>query len=1186
MKTSKLFITSLLAAATMSVPAFAWTTGADGLPVITDFSETASQSDALTISENTVYKPGSGSTTTFTIGDKDLVLDSLSNEGGNGKTGEFVLTSISGGTGGVWFKSGSWKLASATISTTGDLYLQGGQFWVSAEKTIANNVFLGTSSFIAPEGDLARSALRIGATANLTGTTTILSEGTNIAFQGGALNITKLSGSGNITTSQWTGDTGTRVITVANAEDFTGTISLANRIQLNWSSSTATFGGLSGTGTVAGDSNLNIKDAQNTTFSGTVGSSTNGVALALSGSGTQAFTGTNYFSTVSVSDTAKLDLSASTNSVSGDITLSGGTLALGSVANLSSDTALLSTSGGSVTISGSVAIELSGVIKNGTYLLLSGTEVTLNEGYALSLSGLTNSGWSSAFSVVNNALQVVITGAARDLVWAGSSGATWNTSATNWNESGFSTATDFANGDSVEFTSDAEGTVSVGEAVSVNDLKISSGAHIFTVANGGSVTITGTATIESGATLDLGTATGGTGLLRGAITVKDGGTLRFSAKDVTGYDGGGNSLSTITVNSGGVLELAHSENETFAGTLNLNGTLKAAESLSGTPRFDFFGNATLNVGEGTTAKITGVNIGLRRNDVIFTVGNNSTLTIDGVISNSWSNASSGNGTLTKAGNGKLVMTKAEGAATAPVSTITRFVNNGTTRVEGGATLNITGTGTNDNGSLNWGTFEIGAGSSVNVTADFKASAWSGSNWGVKALNVEEGATLSVGGSMRNAAGLTLKNGGLITAGTIDYSSAGGWSTNTFSGNGYIVADTFNVGNTTQVVFENQTFVVGGFSWSWYNNEPREIRLGNATFGAKQDWSTDSAFTLTGSKDNTVSADDVATTTVFNTGAFDAGRKTFSETTGHTITLGGVLSGKGGLKKTGAGTLKLSGNNTFEGGVTLSAGTLELGHNNALGSAALMILGTGEQSPELKLGADASGNALTVSNDFSVVGSVTISSTNDANVLAGTISAYAAAIQKVGSGTLTLSGTNTEESIFTVDIAEGKLIAGTATALGVAATAETAPVHKVRLSGGQLEVGSGVTLAQTNIEIALSSAYATTAAITGAADSALAADTVVTISSIDTADLAGVSLLTESAITRYEFKIAYTLTDGLTEADFSLAQGLLDSGWDIAGYENGTLSLTLTVPEPSAFGLLAGAGALALVAARRRRTKRA
>ena len=43
-----------------------------------------------------------------------------------------------------------------------------------------------------------------------------------------------------------------------------------------------------------------------------------------------------------------------------------------------------------------------------------------------------------------------------------------------------------------------------------------------------------------------------------------------------------------------------------------------------------------------------------------------------------------------------------------------------------------------------------------------------------------------------------------------------------------------------------------------------------------------------------------------------------------VTLSGVLSGAGGLNKLGAGTLTLTGNNTYAGLTTVSAGTLELG----------------------------------------------------------------------------------------------------------------------------------------------------------------------------------------------------------------------------------------------------------------------
>ncbi|MEI7899826.1 MAG: cadherin-like beta sandwich domain-containing protein [bacterium] len=64
--------------------------------------------------------------------------------------------------------------------------------------------------------------------------------------------------------------------------------------------------------------------------------------------------------------------------------------------------------------------------------------------------------------------------------------------------------------------------------------------------------------------------------------------------------------------------------------------------------------------------------------------------------------------------------------------------------------------------------------------------------------------------------------------------------------------------------------------------------------------------------------------------------TWSVVDSGTLQVSGAIGGSVPLAKTGAGTLALSGNNNFTGGVTLKAGTLLLGSGNALGTGALTV----------------------------------------------------------------------------------------------------------------------------------------------------------------------------------------------------------------------------------------------------------
>src|SRR5262249_58159188 len=58
-----------------------------------------------------------------------------------------------------------------------------------------------------------------------------------------------------------------------------------------------------------------------------------------------------------------------------------------------------------------------------------------------------------------------------------------------------------------------------------------------------------------------------------------------------------------------------------------------------------------------------------------------------------------------------------------------------------------------------------------------------------------------------------------------------------------------------------------------------------------------------------------------------------DTNGLGATLSGVLSGAGGIAKDGAGTLLLSGNNSYAGGTFLNAGILKVTADSNLGAAA-------------------------------------------------------------------------------------------------------------------------------------------------------------------------------------------------------------------------------------------------------------
>ena len=124
---------------------------------------------------------------------------------------------------------------------------------------------------------------------------------------------------------------------------------------------------------------------------------------------------------------------------------------------------------------------------------------------------------------------------------------------------------------------------------------------------------------------------------------------------------------------------------------------------------------------------------------------------------------------------------------------------------------------------------------------------------------------------------------------------------------------------------------------------------------------------------------------------------------NTTTVSGVINGNGGITKTGAGTLVLSGANSNTGPTTVSAGALNLRHPDALGSSSVTV--ASGASLDLQGNITLTGHRATLTGQGSGTGGV-LRNVSGNNTWAGEITAVAdGGVTRISSdaGTLTLSG---------------------------------------------------------------------------------------------------------------------------------------------------------------------------------------
>jgi fibronectin-binding autotransporter adhesin len=562
------------------------------------------------------------------------------------------------------------------------------------------------------------------------------------------------------------------------------------------------------------------------------------------------------------------------------------------------------------------------------------------------------------------------------------------------------------------------------------------------------------------------------------FTNVNGGTLTVNAFDA----------ANLVATQSGVLSGSGSLTYDSPGTL----TLTAANTFSGVTRV---ATGTLNLGNALALQNSVLDLNAADSGTVaFTVAGTNTYTLAGLsgsraldiggntlalgatdAASNYSGALSGTGGLTKDGTGTLTLSGNNTFSGGLV--INGGSGNLSTVVAGSNTAFGTGTVTVNGSSGNTGsTLDVNGATLANDIV------LSNKNSGVGNLGVLQNTNTSTAAVLNGGVTLGGENyvggdgditfngvvgGGLNNTYSLFKQGAGTWTfaneANTFDGFYYQIGGVTevtklaNAGETSSLgqVSAGQNLFVFGFNGAGGGT----LRYAGTTAST-----SDRAFSLRGSTaaaDNTIEAAGTsAAATLTLAGGLSAGRagtytaRLAGDNAGVNEYAGVIANGSGtvGLEKTGTTTWALSGTNTYSGGTTISAGTLSVGNGGTTGT-----LGGGSVSVAsgATLGFDRTDTGLAVANAISGAGG----------------------IEQLGSGTTSLTGSNTYTGPTTVSAGTlslgsgstgGSISASTAIAVASGATFAVNRSNALTLSntisgdGGLAKRGTGtLTLSGTN-----------------------------------------------------------------------------------------------------------------------------
>ncbi|GAU86300.1 extracellular serine protease precursor [Bosea sp. BIWAKO-01] len=589
------------------------------------------------------------------------------------------------------------------------------------------------------------------------------------------------------------------------------------------------------------------------------------------------------------------------------------------------------------------------------------------------------------------------------------------------------------------------------------------GGASLTIGNTG----TGMLTIENGGTVSnttgyLGASAGGTG----TVTVTGtGSTWTNTAGLVVGDLGTG----TLTVANGGKV----------SNTVGVIGYLGSGTATVTGANSTWTNSGDLYVGWSAAGRLTIENGGTASN-VTGYVGNASngsgTVTVTGAGS-TWSNTgelhvgNSGTGTLTIADGGKVTSTLFAYVGSLSGSTGTVTVTGAGSRwsSDDAIVIGYGGTGTltiEKGGMVTSGLASIGAGLGTGtVTVTGAGSTWTNVNSlsvgisGTGTLNIENGGSVTSRNSF-----LGVSPGG---TGTVTVTGTGStWSNSEGITVGWEGTGTLTVSNGGKVSALTTTLATHSGSSGTLN------LLGDATNGRGV---LETGQVIKGAGTATLNLDGGILRATRNEADYLSYQSGFTQLTlgangvvfdsnGHDIAVSTILEGTGGLTKTGAGTLSLTGNNAYAGGTTVLGGKLAVGSDANLGAASggltldggTLLAGGFGTARAVTLGSAggtievASGQVFGHSGTISGAGGLTKDGTGQL-ALSGT-STYSGATT-VSAGTLHINGARAMSAASNYTIASGALL-GVNDNLGTVTAGSIAGAGQIRIeSGSTLETGA-------------------------------------------------------------------------------------------------------------------------------------